>query len=83
VPGWYGADFTDLVRDRAEFDAWIREGSAPRFTEGWIASHFLRRQRLAMPAYRSLTPEELDALWAYTEWLARTDGGHRGGARPW
>lgn len=83
VPGWYGADFDDLVRGRVEFDAWVREGSAPRLAEGRVASWFLRRQRLSMPAYRSFTPAELDALWAYVQWLTRTDGGHSGGVRPW
>ena len=76
VPGWYGADFEDLVRDRPEFDAWVREGASPRIAGSRIASWFIRRQRLSMPAYRDLTTEELDALWAYVQWLGTTDGGH-------
>jgi len=69
IPGWYGADFDDLVRDRGEFDAWIREGAIPRLTSGRIAPYFARRQRVQMPAYRDLTEQDLDALWAYASWL--------------
>ena len=76
VPGWYGTDFEDLVRDRPEFDAWVREGASPRLDGSRIASWFLRRQRLSMPAYRGLTAQELDDLWAYVEWLGASDGGH-------
>ena len=84
VPGWYGADFADLVRDRGEFDGWVRDGTIPRLAAGRVASFFLARQRLTMPAYRSLEPSELDALWAYAQWLERTDGGYRGsGSRSW
>lgn len=83
VPGWYGADFRDLVRDRGEFDTWIREGSIPRLSGHLIASFFLERQLLPMPAYEELTPEQLDSLWAYTKWLAETDGGHRGEIASW
>jgi mono/diheme cytochrome c family protein len=78
VPAWYGPEFTDLVRARDEFDAWIREGTTPRMEQSRIATWFLGRQRLTMPAYRNLEPAELDALWAYAQWLARTDGGYRG-----
>lgn len=83
VPGWYGADFRDLVRNRGEFDTWIREGSIPRLSGHLIASFFLERQLLPMPAYEELTPEQLDSLWEYTQWLAETDGGHRGKIASW
>ena len=83
VPGWYGADFEDLVRDRGEFDAWILEGKITRLTEHPIARHFLSRQRLAMPPYAELTGDQLDELWSYTEWLGETEGGHRGEVSPW
>lgn len=78
IPGWYGADFEDLVRNREEFVVWIREGTIPRLRDGLVGAWFLRRQRIDMPAYPELTDEELDALWAYAVWLAGTDGGHRG-----
>jgi mono/diheme cytochrome c family protein len=84
IPGWYGAGFADLVRDRNEFDAWIREGTIPRLSGHPIAKHFLARQRVSMPAYEEeVTPEQLDGLWAYVQWLKETDGGHRAEIAPW
>ena len=75
VPGWYGADFEDLVRDRDEFDQWVREGALVRLSEHPVASRFINRQRLQMPPYRELSDDDLDTLWAYAGWLARTAGG--------
>ncbi len=83
IPGWYGADFEDLVRDRTEFDTWILEGTIPRLSNHPIARYFLARQRVPMPAYQELTPEQLDSLWAYVEWLRETDGGQQGEISPW
>jgi len=83
IPGWYGADFDDLVSDRAEFDLWIREGTIPRLRDHSVASYFLRRQRIGMPAYDRISAEDLDQLWAYAKWLAETDGGHHGVEKPW
>ncbi len=83
VPGWYGADFRDLVRDRGEFNTWIRDGSIPRLSNHPVAGFFLRRQALPMPAYKDLTQEQLDDLWAYTKWLVATSGGHRGKIASW
>ena len=83
VPGWYGADFGELVRDRQEFDGWIRDGTIPRLARHPIAGYFLERQRVPMPAYRDMTTGELDNLWAYFQWLEETDGGHRGEIQPW
>jgi len=75
IPGWYGADFTDLVRDRREFDAWIRDGEIPRLARHPVASFFTQRQKLQMPTYKNLPPEDLDALWAYAGWLAAEGNG--------
>ena len=75
VPGWYGPDFRELVRDRDEFVAWVREGRIGRLAADPIAGRFIRRQRLQMPAYRNIPEDELDALWAYVLWLGRTRGG--------
>ncbi|NIQ30679.1 MAG: hypothetical protein GTN89_09960 [Acidobacteria bacterium] len=83
IPGWYGADFEDLVRDREEFDTWILEGTISRLAEHPIARRFLARQKIVMPPYPDLTQEELDNLWAYVEWLQETDGGLRGKIQPW
>lgn len=83
IPGWYGADFKDLVRSRAEFDTWIQEGAIPRLARNPIASLFVRRQRVPMPAYKNLTSRDRDDLWAYVQWLDETDGGYKGGGNPW
>jgi mono/diheme cytochrome c family protein len=83
IPGWYGADFDDLVRSREEFDEWIRDGSIERLRSSRIARYFINRQRIQMPEYRKLSADELDDLWAYAQWLAETDGGHEGNAAPW
>ena len=72
VPGWYGADFDDLVRNRREFDEWILEGSLSRLDDHVIASYFTRRQRVSMPAYGEMSQSDLDDLWAYVLWLGAT-----------
>ena len=83
IPGWYGADFRDLVRNREEFDEWIQEGTIPRLANNPVASFFIRRQRVPMPAYKNLTAGDRDDLWAYAQWLEETDGGYKGGGNPW
>jgi cytochrome c553 len=75
IPGWYGADFDDLVQNRGEFDAWIREGSIQRLRDHPVASRYLESQRVQMPPYPAFTQEQLDELWAYTAWLRETNGG--------
>lgn len=75
IPGWYGADFEDLVRNRAEFDDWITKGKIPRLEGNPLARHFTERQRLKMPEYAAMSKEDLDALWAYAQWLGETRGG--------
>ncbi len=79
IPGWYGPDFQDTVRDRSEFDAWVREGRITRFASNPVAARFMSRQRIQMPAYRRFSPADLDDLWAYTRWLEATEGGTRPG----
>jgi mono/diheme cytochrome c family protein len=69
VPGWYGADFRDLVRDRAEFAAWVRNGAIDRVQANPFARHFIRRQSIRMPRYPDMTDADVDALWAYVRWL--------------
>jgi hypothetical protein len=75
IPGWYGADFHDLVRGKEEFVSWIREGSIPRLDRNPLARYFIRRQRIDMPRYRSLESQALEDLWAYVRWLDSTGGG--------
>lgn len=70
VPSWDGADFAELVRNRAEFDEWVNDGTLHRFERNPLARFFLDRAVLDMPAYREhLQPGDLDAMWAYVEWL--------------
>jgi hypothetical protein len=83
VPGWYGADFSEMVESRAEFDAWILEGAITRLADHIVASRYLASQRIGMPSYEQMTPAQLDELWAYAQWLQETDGGHQGDATPW
>lgn len=70
IPSWDGGDFPDLVKDRSEFDEWVENGRTKRFESNPAAKFFLRRASLHMPAYkRFLKPGDLDALWAYVQWL--------------
>ena len=72
VPSWDGYDFHELVKDRAEFVGWVEKGVSPRFAENPIASWFLSRADLRMPAYeRHLQAGDREALWAYVQWLRR------------
>jgi hypothetical protein len=75
IPGWYGADFHDLVRGKEEFVSWIRDGGIPRLDGNPLARYFLRRQRIGMPRYRSLESAAVEDLWAYVKWLDKTGGG--------
>jgi len=70
IPSWDGGDFPDLVRDRHEFGEWVEHGRTKRFESNPAAKFFLRRAILHMPAYeRFLKPGDVDALWAYVQWL--------------
>lgn len=72
VPSWDGADYAELVRDDAELREWIRDGSPRRLREHRIASHFLEKQAVKMPAYRDrVKEEELAALAAYIQWMRK------------
>ena len=73
VPSWDGRDYPELVRDRAEFAAWVQDGVSPRFRTNPVAMFLLRRAALHMPAYRGhVDQHDVDALRAYVEWLRRT-----------
>jgi mono/diheme cytochrome c family protein len=70
VPSWDGDDFPELVRDSTEFAEWVSHGVSRRFERDRLARFFLRRAVLEMPAYeRHLVPGDLEALWAYVQWL--------------
>ena len=73
VPSWDGADFAELVRDRAEFGQWVGRGVSDRFRGNPAAQFFLRRAALHMPAYGAhASPAQVDTLWAYVTWLRQT-----------
>ncbi|MGE5174971.1 MAG: c-type cytochrome [Hyphomicrobiales bacterium] len=70
VPAWDGADFPDLVRDRAEFGEWVENGAPQRLRSNPLAMYFLRKASLHMPGFRAhLEPGDVDAIWAYVSWL--------------
>jgi mono/diheme cytochrome c family protein len=72
IPSWDGADYPELVRDDAELREWIRDGSPRRLREHRIASYFLEKQAVKMPAYKDrVTEEELQALAAYIKWIRK------------
>jgi cytochrome c553 len=67
VPGFLGHNFLHLVHDRAEFGEWVRNGSLERLAKNPIVSFFWRHQRLSMPAYDTLSEQEIDQLWAWVQ----------------
>jgi len=74
IPGWWGNDFRDLVRDDGELRQWILEGQIDRLRTNPIASFFVRRQRVSMPAYRDFVSDaQLGALMAYVRWVNNSE----------
>lgn len=70
IPAWDSPDFELLVESEHELREWILDGSIKRFRESPLASYFLDRQAIQMPAYRDhLTSAELDQLVAYVQWV--------------
>src|SRR5207237_1199447 len=77
VPGFWGADFDDLVRSDEELWHWIAEGEIRRITEHPISAFFFRRQAIKMAAFGRFLPEaDVRALAAYVRWI------HAGACRP-
>lgn len=75
VPSWDGADFPELVRDSTEFRQWVEHGVSRRFDADPLASAFLHRAMLKMPAYeKHLAPDDVSALWSYVTWLRSPAG---------
>lgn len=71
IPGFYGPDFHELVKDDDELRSWIVNGGVARLTDDPLASFFLERQRVQMPAYGGfLDDQQVDSLMAYVKWLA-------------
>src|SRR5882762_3219737 len=77
VPSWDGEDFPELVKDSTEFQEWVERGVSRRFERNGVARFFLDRAVLKMPAYRRhLAPGDLEALWAYVQWLRSPKPAH-------
>ncbi len=82
VPPWDGPDFPELVAGKEEFREWVERGVGERFRKHPIAQFFLKRAPLRMPAYKDhLAPGDIDALWAYVEWLRERGPSGQSGAR--
>jgi mono/diheme cytochrome c family protein len=70
IPGFWGSDFDELVRDDEELRTWIVKGEIPRITEHPIGGRFFRRQAIKMPAYGRFLPDhDVDALVAWVQWV--------------
>jgi hypothetical protein len=70
VPGFWGADYDELVRDDGELRAWIADGRIDRIAEHPIGGRFFRGQAVKMPAYgRFVSAEDVDALAAFVRWI--------------
>src|SRR3989441_6029235 len=57
VPGFWGADFDDLVRSEDELRRWIARGELARVAEDPIGGRFFKRQAIKMPAFQRFVPE--------------------------
>jgi len=78
IPGFGGPDFDELVRSDDELRAWIAEGGIPRLREDRLASFFIERQRVQMPAFKDLLQQgDVDALVAYVRWIAQGSWEHQ------
>jgi mono/diheme cytochrome c family protein len=77
IPGFWGGDFDELVRDDGELREWIESGQLERIADDPIGKRFFRRQRVAMPPFgQFLSTEDIDALIAFVRWL-REEGPRR------
>jgi mono/diheme cytochrome c family protein len=70
VPGFWGDDFDELVRDDDELREWIDDGKIARIAEHPIGGIFFRRQAIKMPAYGQFRSEDdIRALMAWVRWV--------------
>ena len=73
IPSWSGADFPELASDDGEIREWIRDGSPRRLRDNPVASFFMRRQAIRMPAYGDrVSEDEARQITAYIGWLRGT-----------
>ncbi|GIW40631.1 MAG: hypothetical protein KatS3mg076_1208 [Candidatus Binatia bacterium] len=78
IPGFFGDDFRELVRDDAELEEWILDGKIGRLERHPVGKFFLERQVIRMPAFRKFLAEgELEELVAYVRWLERGEWANR------
>jgi mono/diheme cytochrome c family protein len=71
IPGFWGEDFKELVRNDEELLEWINEGRIARLTENPIANEFIEGQTIQMPAYKDhLTEKQVRAVAAAVRWMA-------------
>jgi len=72
IPGFGGEDFDELVHNDDELRGWIVDGGIPRLRDNPLASYWIERQRIQMPAFKDhLKPPDIDALVAYVRWLSK------------
>jgi mono/diheme cytochrome c family protein len=70
IPSWDGEDFPELVQNDGEIRDWVLDGGPKRILNHPVASLFISRQPIKMPAYRgNVTEEQTDAIIAYIRWL--------------
>lgn len=70
IPAWSGPDFPKLARDDGEIREWIRDGSPKRLRDNPVATFFLRRPAIRMPAYGDrVSEDEVRRISAYIGWL--------------
>ena len=70
VPGFFGADYDELVESEEELRAWIENGITERFRGSVVARTVIDGQAVKMPAYGdTLDSGDVDALVAVVGWL--------------
>ena len=70
IPGWWGSDFRELVRNDDELRDWVRDGQIARLRDHPLAKYFIHGQRISMPDYKDfITEQQLQALLRYVRWV--------------
>jgi len=70
IPSWSGDDYPELVRDEQELGEWIRDGAPRRLRAHPIASFFMERQSIRMPAFGDrVSDDEIRRIAEYIRWL--------------
>ncbi len=70
IPGWEGADYSDLVQSDEELREWIENGHIERIDNNAVARYFTKDQVINMPGYKNLLSQnEIEAVEHYIRWL--------------